>query len=97
MNMMLSQCAQVLRESGRGGAECDRVCVCGAAGVPFADLYSHITARCGATYKACDICDNEAVLWPPGAPPGSHCGYHYTPAGYSYISEFLSGVYASLI
>lgn len=71
--------------------------VMAAAGVPYADLYKHITARCGDVYTACDICDNEAVLWPPGAPAGSHCGYHYTAAGYTYIAAFLSGVYAALL
>lgn len=66
------------------------------AGVPYADLYNHITAYCGARYSSCDICDSEP--WrEPNAPPGAHCGYHYTPAGYAYIVEFLGPLVAALV
>jgi hypothetical protein len=70
--------------------------VTAAAGVPFADLYSHITAFCGERYAACALCDDEP--WrEPGAPPGAHCGYHYTPQGYAYIVEFLAPLVAALV
>ena len=66
------------------------------AGVPYADLYSHITAFCGERYSACTLCDEEP--WKEkDAPPGAHCGYHYTPQGYAYIVEFLGPLIASLL
>ena len=68
-----------------------------ANGIPYLDLYHHITARCGARYSACDICDDEPAAWPTGAPPGSHCGYHYTPAGYAYITAFLAPAFRALL
>ena len=71
--------------------------VTAAAGIPYADLYSHITARCGERYTSCDICDNEASGWPPGSPIGAHCGYHYTSAGYDYIVEFLGPIFKELL
>jgi len=70
--------------------------VVAAAGVPYLDLYHHVTAYCGANYTACDICDDESSLWPAG-PAGAHCGYHYTAAGYSYLSEFLSAALVGLL
>ena len=69
--------------------------VMSAAGVRYVDLYSHITDRCGVNYTACDICDNESSIWPAGAPAGAHCGYHYTAAGYAYISAFLAPIFES--
>ena len=66
-------------------------------GVPYADLYSHITARCGKRYTSCDICDAEPSAWNSSSPAGSHCGYHYTPEGYQYISDFLSPVIKALL
>ena len=71
--------------------------VMGAAGVPYADLYAHITARCGERYYTCDICDDESAGWPPGAPPGATCGAHYTAAGYAYIVDFLAPIVAGLL
>ena len=68
-----------------------------ANGIPYLDLYHHITAYCGARYSACDICDDEPSAWPAGSPPGSHCGYHYTPAGYAYITAFLAPAFRALI
>lgn len=66
------------------------------AGVPYADLYSHITAYCGQRYSSCDICDSEP--WKePNAPAGAHCGYHYTAAGYAYIVDFLGPIVAALL
>ena len=48
--------------------------VMAAAGVPYADLYSHITAYCGERYSSCSLCYYEP--WPQkDAPPGAHCGY----------------------
>lgn len=70
--------------------------VTAAVGIPYLDLYSWITAYCGANYTACDLCDDESNLWPNG-PPGAHCGYHYTPEGYSYISEFLSAQFLKVL
>ncbi len=71
--------------------------VTAAAGIPYADLYSHITARCGALYTTCDICDDESSGWPPGSPSDAKCGYHYTPAGYAYIVEFLAPIFKGLL
>ena len=68
-----------------------------AAGIPYADLYSHITARCGALYYNCSICDDESAGWPKGSPAGSRCGYHYTPEGYAYIVEFLGPIVKALL
>lgn len=68
-----------------------------AAGIPYLDLYAHVTARCGAKYSACDICDDEPSAWPAGAPAGAHCGYHYTPEGYAYLVEFLGPAFRALI
>jgi len=70
--------------------------VMGAASIPVADLYSHVTARCGERYYACDICDDESAGWPAGSPPGAICGYHYTAAGYAYLVEFLAPIVAGL-
>ena len=70
--------------------------VTAAAGIPFADLYSHVTARCGERYFACDICDDESAGWPPGSPPGAICGYHYTAVGYAYLVDFLAPIVAGL-
>lgn len=67
------------------------------AGIPYADLYSWITKRCGTRYYSCDICDDEASGWPPGSPPGAHCGYHYTGEGYSYIINFLGPIVKNLL
>jgi hypothetical protein len=70
--------------------------VMAAAGVPYADLYSHITSYCGARYSACDLCDNEP--WHEhDAPPGAHCGYHYSDKGYAYIVEFLAPLVNALL
>lgn len=66
-------------------------------GIPYADLYHHITAYCGAVYSFCDICDNESSFWPANSPPGANCGYHYTDSGYAYISEFLSPIFAGIL
>jgi hypothetical protein len=71
--------------------------VTAAAGIPFADLYSHVTKRCGAMYTNCSICDDESSQYPPGAPPGSHCGYHYTAEGYEYLVDFLAPIVANLL
>ena len=67
------------------------------ADIPYADLYSHITAYCGDIYYKCDICDNESAGWPKGSPPGAICGYHYTAAGYAYIVDFLGPIVAKLV
>jgi hypothetical protein len=63
-----------------------------AHSIPYADVHSWILKKCGGTYSACPLCDNEP--WKnPGAPAGAHCGYHYTLAGYEYIVEFLAPIY----
>lgn len=67
------------------------------AGIPYADLYTHITNYCGEIYYKCDICDNESAGWPPESPPGAICGAHYTPSGYDYIVEFLGPLIASIL
>lgn len=71
--------------------------VTAAAGIPYADLYSHITAFCGDLYYNCTLCDDESAAWPPGSPPGARCGYHYTPEGYSYIIDFLAPIFSSMV
>lgn len=46
------------------------------------DLYSVVTAHCGAVYKDCDICDDESAYHPEGK-----CGYHYVAAGWELLAE----------
>mmetsp|Transcript_36597 Transcript_36597/g.95835 ORF Transcript_36597/g.95835 Transcript_36597/m.95835 type:complete len:309 (-) Transcript_36597:135-1061(-) len=53
--------------------------------IPTVDLYSRVIARCGELYTKCDICDDESRYH-----PGVYCGYHYTAAGFAYISQAVS-------
>jgi hypothetical protein len=59
-------------------------------GVPVIDTYAAVVAHCGAVYSSCDICDDEPGVWPKGSPPGAHCGYHYTPQGWTLIATTLA-------
>lgn len=61
-------------------------------GIPVADLYSRVTSFCGDVYKNCSICDNEY-----NNATGITCGYHYTPAGWEYLGEFLAPIYSKLL
>lgn len=63
-----------------------------ARGIPVIDLYSRVTAFCGAVYKNCSICDNE---YNPAT--GIYCGYHYTPQGWQYLGEFLAPIFESIV
>lgn len=60
-----------------------------ARAIEVVDLYSHVTAFCGAVYKNCSLCDNE---YDPAT--GVTCGYHYSPAGWAYLSNFTATAYA---
>ena len=56
-----------------------------AQSIPSVDLYSRVTAKCGDLYKKCEICDDESKYH-----PAVYCGYHYTGAGFAFISELVS-------
>jgi len=60
--------------------------------IPVLDLYHHVTAFCGDFYYNCSICDDE---W--NNVTKTYCGYHYTPAGWQYLGEFLAPLYAKLL
>jgi len=49
-----------------------------ARGIPYVDLYSRVTAKCGAKYQTCPICAKDP------------CAYHYTAAGYDWIAAPLA-------
>jgi len=61
-------------------------------GIPIIDLYSRVTALCGAVFKHCSICDNE---YSPST--GITCGYHYTSAGWTYLAEYIAPIFASFL
>ena len=42
-------------------------------------------AGASTCYKKCEICDDESKYH-----PAVYCGYHYTGAGFAYISELVS-------
>ena len=65
--------------------------------IPVIDTYSAVIAHCGAVYSSCDICDNEPGAWPPNAPKGAHCGYHYTPAGWMLLGTVISNALKGII
>jgi hypothetical protein len=46
------------------------------------DLYTAITAICGAVYRNCSLCDDESQFHPQG-----QCGYHYTGAGWKVLAD----------
>lgn len=56
-----------------------------ANSIPSVDLYARVIARCGELYTKCDICDDESRYH-----PDCYCGYHYTSAGFAYISQAVS-------
>jgi len=64
--------------------------IMGPLGIPVIDTYAAVVARCGAVYSSCSICDAEPNAWPAGAPAGAHCGYHYTPEGWSLLAQTLA-------
>ena len=47
--------------------------------ISVVNLYQRVTDYCGNQYINCDICQTKP------------CGFHYTPTGYQYISEWVSG------
>ena len=47
-------------------------------GIPYVDLYSRVTDKCGALYTNCSICAK------------SPCAYHYDAAGYEWIATPLA-------
>jgi lysophospholipase L1-like esterase len=49
-----------------------------ARGIPYVDVYSRVTDKCGALYTNCSIC----ALSP--------CTFHYNDAGYEWIAEPLA-------
>lgn len=63
-----------------------------ARNIPVADLYTRVTDLCGAIYKNCSICDNEF-----NNATGVYCGYHYTPAGWEYLAEYLAPIFAGIL
>lgn len=61
-------------------------------GIPVIDLYAHVIDFCGNVYANCSICDNEY-----SNVTGVTCGYHYTPAGWDYLGQWLAPQYAQLL
>ena len=59
-----------------------------ARAIEVADLYSHVTAFCGAVYSNCSLCDDE---YSPQT--NVTCGYHYSPAGWQYLASFMAPIY----
>ena len=59
-----------------------------ARSIEVADLYSHVTAFCGAVYRNCSLCDNEY-----NPQTNVTCGYHYSPAGWEYLAGFMAPIY----
>lgn len=52
--------------------------VVGAHNIPIIDLYSLVTAKCGAVYTNCSICRIEP------------CSYHYNAEGMAMQAEFIA-------
>jgi hypothetical protein len=46
------------------------------------DLYTAITAICGAVYRNCSLCDDESQFHPQG-----QCGYHYSGPGWKVLAD----------
>ena len=65
--------------------------------IPIIDTYDAVINVCGKVYSSCSLCDSEPSLWPPTAPPGSDCGYHYTPAGWSLLGSVISNALKKII
>ena len=59
-----------------------------ARNIEVADLYSRVTAYCGAVYSNCSLCDDE---WSPAT--NVTCGYHYSPQGWSWLASFMAPIY----
>jgi hypothetical protein len=52
------------------------------------DLYSVITAKCGANYVNCSICDNEAQYQCEAyVKAGGICGFHYVTEGWELLAN----------
>ena len=66
---------------------CTRGMLLQSNAIPSVDLYARVVAKCGQLYTKCDICDDESKYH-----PGIYCGYHYTSAGFAYISQAVTAV-----
>jgi hypothetical protein len=66
--------------------------VMAARGIPYVDLYSHVTQFCGNVYNVCSLCDDEL-----DNVTNIYCGYHYSPQGWEYLSAFLAPIYQALL
>eukprot|EP00729_Bicosta_minor_P006593 gene6593-6147_t len=52
--------------------------VANARGIPYVDLYTRVTDKCGKSYATCPICLKDP------------CAFHYTQEGYEWIQAPLS-------
>jgi hypothetical protein len=68
-----------------------------AQSIPIINTYDAVIKVCGQVYTNCSICDYEPSAWPANAPPGSFCGYHYTPDGWQIIGSVISDALKKII
>jgi lysophospholipase L1-like esterase len=68
-----------------------------AQSIPIIDTYDAVINVCGKVYSQCSLCDSEPSAWPPNAPPGAFCGYHYTPAGWQLLGSVISDALKKII